>query len=175
MNLIKFWKKIIISIDQVKLSLQYQRVDIVGLDENSEKIAKTVLGIMIKCLHAGPKFLIKMIAVAKLESEFLFEKVTCIVNFINRLNGHSEIAIKCDNNRLNQTFFSGNLTLTKMLYTCFLTLFISLKVFTIIGSRKFVQNYRFFFSTEITAKWKIVKRPFEHEKVISLKFKNQHK
>ena len=104
----KLWenqRKCIILLDKVniKLSLQYQG-DLLGFADNSAKSAKKVLGIMIKCLYGGPKFLIKMIPIAKVDSDFLYEQVINIVNLINCLNGHG-IAVICNNNPINQEFF----------------------------------------------------------------------
>ena len=74
-----------------------------------EKCVKTVLDIMIQYLYGKPKFLIKVIPVIKLNSEFLYEKVTNIVNLINHLN---TIQLQlCDNNGINQIFYSRNVTL----------------------------------------------------------------
>ena len=59
---------------------------------------------MIRCLHGGPKFLAKMIPVAKLTSHFLYDEVRKIVDIINSSNGQV-VAIITDNNRTNQAFF----------------------------------------------------------------------
>ena len=75
-----------------------------GFAANKEnQLAKTVLGVMIKCLFGGPKFLVKMIPVVDLVSAFLFEHVTAIINLTKEVHGEV-IAVICDN-RINQAFF----------------------------------------------------------------------
>ena len=56
--------------------LQYHRGKIFGKAENdTNPLAETILGLIINSLHGGPKFLLKMIPIAKLKAEFLKEKV----------------------------------------------------------------------------------------------------
>ena len=69
-------------------------------------LAKTVLGIMIVCLHGGPVFLSKMLPIAKLKSDFLREQIDASVQSIN-LYGGSVKAVICDGNRVNQSFFKS--------------------------------------------------------------------
>lgn len=58
----------------LKVSLQYQG-DKPGFIENSEKLTKLLLSIMI---NGGPKFLIKMIPVAKLDPKILYEVISIV-------------------------------------------------------------------------------------------------
>ena len=59
---------------------------------------------MTPCLYGGPKFLIiKMIPVAKLEAQILYDLVSNISNLIKHLNG-DPITITSDNYRTNQAF-----------------------------------------------------------------------
>ena len=100
-------KKCNILVDEVyvKATLQYHGGHVFGFAENNtELLAKTILGTMIKCLYGGPKFLVKMIPVAKLDAQYLYDHVTTIINLIGNLNGEV-ISVYCDDNRVNQAFF----------------------------------------------------------------------
>lgn len=72
-----------------------------------------------------------MIAVAQLNSEFLFQNVRN-VDLVNRLKGYV-IAVICDNNCTNQALFKKFDTAVKkyLLYSCFSIMYIYLKLFTI--------------------------------------------
>ena len=165
-------KKCIIIVDEIyiKISLQYHGGSLFGFAENSDKLAKTVLGIMIKCLYGGPKFLIKMIPVAKLDSAFLYEKVTNIVNLINRLNGHA-IAVICDNNRINQAFFQKFDTVANKPWvtkTGLYLLFDYVHIFKNIRNNWITETcseLQFYSEGKaMIAKWEIIKQLFELEK-----------
>ena len=83
-------RKCIVLVDEVyvKASLMYHGGYVYGFADNKEgKLAKTILGIMIKCLFGGPKFLVKMIPVANLDSDFLYNIVTTIINLTKQVNG----------------------------------------------------------------------------------------
>ena len=98
-------RKCVVLVDEVyvKASLMYHGGYLYGFADNKEKqVAKTFLSVMIKCLVGGPKFLVKMIPVVDLDSEFLFEHVTTIINLIKEVHGEA-IAVICDN-RINETF-----------------------------------------------------------------------
>ena len=89
----------------VKPSLQYHGGHVFGKAENNpDALANTLLSIIVKCINAGPKFLIKMIPVSKLTSTFLYEQVCATLDIINSSFGII-IAIIADNNRTNQAFF----------------------------------------------------------------------
>ena len=60
---------------------------------------------MINSLHGGPKFLLKMIPVAKLNAEFLREKVYQTIYNIEAASGKVK-AIISDGNRIIQSFFN---------------------------------------------------------------------
>lgn len=53
-----------------RVSLQYNRGNLFGLVEKPERLTKTLLGTMVKCLNCEPKILSKMIPVAKSEATF---------------------------------------------------------------------------------------------------------
>ena len=68
--------------------------------DDPSSLAKTVLGIRVLCLNGGPKFLTKMIPVARLHSAFLFEQI----NFRVTSASADVKAIISDGNRTNQAF-----------------------------------------------------------------------
>ena len=79
---------------------------IFGKAENDTNLlAETMLGLMINSLHGGPKFLLKMIPVAKLNAEFLREKVYQTIYNIEAASGKVK-AIISDGIRINQSFFN---------------------------------------------------------------------
>lgn len=48
---------------------------------------KSVLSIMIKCLYGRPKVLINMIPVFNLNSKFLFQNISNVVDLLHHLKG----------------------------------------------------------------------------------------
>ena len=61
----------------IKKALTYHGGTVFGKAANNTSIlAETVLGIMINNLHCGPTFVDKMIHVAKLNSVFLYERIS---------------------------------------------------------------------------------------------------
>ena len=71
--------------------------------DNSQSLAKTVLGVMISCMFDGPKFISKMLPIAKLKSPFLYEQIRLTIDAINQSSGIVK-AVICDGNRNNQAF-----------------------------------------------------------------------
>ena len=59
---------------------------------------------MVVCLYGGPKFLVKMLPVNKLDTNFLYEQSEHLIKQIKENSGNL-VAIRCDNNRVNQAFF----------------------------------------------------------------------
>ena len=51
------------------------------------KLANAVLGIMIKCLHDGLEFLVKIIPVRRMKANFLYEQVREILKLIKGAGG----------------------------------------------------------------------------------------
>ena len=72
--------------------------------DNPAELAKTMLGILIHCLNGGPKILLKMIPVSKLQANFLFQQINDVSECV-RAAGVDVKAIICDGNRVNQAFF----------------------------------------------------------------------
>lgn len=100
-------KSYILLIDEVyvKPMLSYHGGQLFGssLSDNTQ-LAKTVLAFMIVCLYGGPKFLVKMLPVSKLDTDFLYNQSVMLIDQIKH-SGGKLVAIICDNNRVNQAFF----------------------------------------------------------------------
>ena len=89
----------------VKPQLLFHGGKLFGKAENDpNSLAKSVLAIMIQCLHGGPKFLAKIIPVSKVSGKFQFDLVKKVVKTVNNAGGET-IAIICDDNKVNQKFF----------------------------------------------------------------------
>ena len=69
-----------------------------------EHHATTVLSFMTCCLFGGKKVLYKALPVFRLDADFQYEKTMLIINSIKKCDG-TIVAILCDNNRVNQSFF----------------------------------------------------------------------
>ncbi|XP_065659240.1 uncharacterized protein LOC136083651 [Hydra vulgaris] len=98
----------ILLIDEVyvKASLLYQRGALFGQAVNyPEKLAKTILSFMIKCLFGGPEFICRAQPVANLSSEFQFAQCQQIVYTINNIENSKTLVIITDGNQVNQRFF----------------------------------------------------------------------
>ena len=81
-------KVCILMVDEVyvKASLCYHGGTVFGRAVNDPtKLARTVLGIMVKCLFGGPKFLVKMLPVRDLTSDFQFEQVSIVLDHLKKL------------------------------------------------------------------------------------------
>ena len=68
------------------------------------KPANAVLSFMLICLPGGPKFLCRMLPVKELHAIFLFEQIDIIIKNVRQV-GQLLVAIICDGNRVNQSFF----------------------------------------------------------------------
>ena len=96
---------IIIDEVYVKSMLQYHGGILFGKAVNKpEKVANTILSFMICCLQGGPKFLFKMLPVKELDADFLYEQTQVLLDFLKNA-GADCVAIICDGNRVNQSFF----------------------------------------------------------------------
>ncbi|XP_065649049.1 uncharacterized protein LOC136078107 [Hydra vulgaris] len=108
MNLNPLKRTSILLIDEVyvKASLLYQRGALFGQAVNyPEKLAKTILSFMIKCLFGGPEFICRAQPVANLSSEFQFAQCQQIVGTINNIENSKTLVIITDGNPVNQRFF----------------------------------------------------------------------
>ena len=89
----------------VKPSLTYHGGAVFGKAVNEpDKLATTVLGYYIVTLFGGPKFLLRMMPVHNLKSDFLFEETNKVMECIDNAGG-TTLCVICDNNRVNQSFF----------------------------------------------------------------------
>ena len=69
-----------------------------------EKLATTVLTMMLKATYGGPEFIAKMLPVAKLDFDFQYSQATALIE--NVIKHKADIlAIIVDGNRVNQKFF----------------------------------------------------------------------
>ena len=89
----------------VKKKLLYYGGILFGrVNDDSQSLAKTVLGVMISCIFVGLTFISKMLPIAKLNSPFLYEQIRLTIDVISQSLGIVK-AVICDSNRNNQAFF----------------------------------------------------------------------
>ena len=106
-NLANQQKTCILLLDEiyVKSMLQYHGGEVFGQAiNNSSKLANTVLSYMVVCMFGGPKFLCKMLPVKEMGADFLFEQTNLLLENLKEA-GANVVAIICDGNRVNQSFF----------------------------------------------------------------------
>ena len=125
-------KQVVLLVDEiyVKPSISYHGGKIFGKAENnSAELAKTILAIMLKCLMGGPEFIIKMIPVSRLTSDFQYNQVQSTISQLQQCEV-SVIAIICDGNQVKRTFFKQFDTVPKKpwlsnrTYYCYSIMFI---------------------------------------------------
>ena len=98
---------VIIMADEVyvKSTLSYHGGKVFGRAQNNpNKLARTILGIVIKCLFRGPEFLAKMIPGSDLNAEFQYEQMPTVMKYLTE-SGANIVAIISDGNRVNKKFF----------------------------------------------------------------------
>nr|XP_047136892.1 uncharacterized protein LOC124813634 [Hydra vulgaris] len=103
-----YGKKCILLIDEVfvKPSVTYCSGSLLGKAVNKpDSLASTVLSFMMVSICGGPKYLCRMLPVFELNADFLFEQANHLIGCIHKSDGEL-IAIICDNNRINQSFYS---------------------------------------------------------------------
>lgn len=89
----------------VKRMLLYHGGQIFGKSvDDPQRLANTVLGIMVSCMFGGPRFLTKILPIACLNSAFLHEQVRLCMKCIQKAGGQVK-ALICDGNRNNQALF----------------------------------------------------------------------
>ena len=101
-------KKSVVMIDEmyVKACLSYHGGTVFGKAvDDANKLAKTILAIMVKCCFEGPEFLFKTLPVSNLSSKFLKDTSDSSVNAIEEAGGEV-LAIVTDGYRVNQPFFN---------------------------------------------------------------------
>ena len=123
----------------VKPILSYHGGQLFGnsVSDNTQ-LAKSVLAFIV-CLCGGPKFLVKMLPISKLDTDFLYDQSKMLIDQIKDSGGNL-VAIICNNNRVNQAFskdFHGfHFGKQRTMYFCFLFSFTFSKVYGIIGLLK---------------------------------------
>ena len=98
----------ILLVDEVyiKPSLTYHGGRVFGKAvDHSDKLAKTVCCIMVKCLFGGPEFIVKLLPVSNLTSDFLYSQFQPITNAINEVENAQVLAIIADGHQVNQKLF----------------------------------------------------------------------
>ena len=89
----------------VKPTLQYHGGTLFGKASNKPSLlANTLLTFMVVSLCGGPKFACKMLPIKQLDAEFLFLQAQQLLSGIKSAGGNT-VAIICDGNRVNQSFF----------------------------------------------------------------------
>ena len=89
----------------MKSNLQYHGGIVFGKAvHQSNKLANTALSFMLIGLSCGPKFLCRMLPVKEINAIFLFEQTDIIIKGVKQVGGEL-IAIICNGNRVNQSFF----------------------------------------------------------------------
>ena len=130
--------------------LQFHGGEIFGKAANDpSRLAETMLGLMINCLHGGPKFLLNMLPVSKLNADFLYNKINDSIAYIKSGSGKVKVIIS-DGNRVNQSAFKKFDTVENMPWktnngTYLLYDFVHL-----------LKNIRNLWLTEKTASWNII-------------------
>ena len=69
--------------------------------EEKDKLATTLLCVMVKCLFTGERFLVRLLPCHALKADFLF-KVLCNTIIGIHGSGGNVVGVICDNNRVNQ-------------------------------------------------------------------------
>ena len=91
----------------IKPGAQYEGGHIIGYAENEpEKIANTVLALMVAPLMGKPAFVARLIPVHTLTSDFLYEQISNLLKIIYEAAGFVFLVIN-DNLRANQKMFSA--------------------------------------------------------------------
>ena len=75
--------------------------------DHPDKLAKTVLSMMIKCLYGGPEFLVKALPVSKLTADFLREQSAPILEAVSSHETSQIVAIIADGHKTNQKCFKN--------------------------------------------------------------------
>ena len=74
--------------------------------DHPEKLAKTMLMVMIKCLYGMPEFIYKVYPINNLTAKFLYDEGQSIVKAIESEQENKVIAVIADWHRTNQKCFS---------------------------------------------------------------------
>ena len=92
----------------IKSALTYHGETIFGKAVDSpDKLAKTVLAVMVKCLFGGPEFIHKIYPMKNLTAKFLCDEGNKIVEAIESDATNKVIAIVADGHKTNQKCFAS--------------------------------------------------------------------
>ena len=81
----------------IKSALTYHRGKLFGRAiDHPEKLAKTMLMVMVKCLYEGPEFIYKVYPISDLTAKFLYDKGQSIVKTIESEQENKVIAVIAD-------------------------------------------------------------------------------
>ena len=76
----------------IKSTLTYHGGTLFGYSADQPGVlARTMLALMVNCLFSGPEFLVKLIPISCLDSEFLFKQCKPIIEMINK---HPNLKLK---------------------------------------------------------------------------------
>ena len=90
----------------IKSALLYHGGTLFGKSVNHpDKLTKTMLAYMVKCLDGGPELLANILPVCGLDVEFQRLQCQPIVDTIKKQPTGELLAIIADGNRVNQSFF----------------------------------------------------------------------
>ena len=92
----------------IKSALTYHGGTVFGKAIDSpDKLAKTVLAIMVKCLFGGPEFIYKIYLIKNLTAKFLSDEGSQVMEAIESESTNKVIAIIADGHRTNQKCFAS--------------------------------------------------------------------
>lgn len=97
-----------IMVDEIHIlpSIRYRGHHLVGRSvDNPDKIAKTVLGLMVETMYGGPSFMARLIPIFSLDAKLLFEQVLKLIEIIHEAGGFVFLII-CDDLKANQSMYS---------------------------------------------------------------------
>ena len=90
----------------VKSAITYHGGSIFGKSVDCpEKLARTVLAVMVKVLFGGPEFIYKAYPISNLTAQFLYKEATSIVETIESDSPNKVLAVITDGHRTNQKCF----------------------------------------------------------------------
>ena len=92
----------------IKPALSYHGGTLFGrATDHPDKLAKTMLAVMIKCLFGGPEFIYKVYPISNLTAKFLYDEGKSIVESIESEKDNKVIAVIADGHRTNQKCFAS--------------------------------------------------------------------
>ena len=90
----------------IKPSLTYHGGEVFGKAiDQSDKLAKTICCIMVKCLYGSPEFVAKLLLVSNLTAEFLHSQVKPIIQAIQETDDGRVMVVITDGHQVNQKLF----------------------------------------------------------------------